>query len=99
MGENKEQTAASTADPADAAIAVEKVCKVYKLYDKPKDRMFEALGLTKKKKYTEHFALSDVSFDVKQGECVGIIGTNVPSLATISVKMSGGLRATLRNIQ
>ena len=58
------------------AIAVDHISKVYKLYDKPMDRMVEALGLTKKKKYREHFALSDVSFQVKKGECVGIIGTN-----------------------
>ena len=55
------------------AIAVDHISKVYKLYDKPMDRMVEALGLTKKKKYREHFALSDVSFQVKKGECVGII--------------------------
>ena len=99
MGENKEQTAASTADPADAAIAVEKVCKVYKLYDKPKDRMFEALGLTKKKKYTEHFALSDVSFDVKQGECVGIIGTNGSGKSTILKIITGVLNPTSGNVK
>ena len=33
------------------AIAVDHISKVYKLYDKPMDRMVEALGLTKKKKY------------------------------------------------
>ncbi len=76
------------------AIAAEKVCKVYKLYDKPKDRMFEALGLTKKKKYTEHFALSDVSFNVKQGECVGIIGTNGSGKSTILKIITGVLNPT-----
>lgn len=49
MGENKDENL--TAGAVEIAIAVEKVCKVYKLYDKPKDRMFEALGLTKKKIY------------------------------------------------
>ena len=88
MGENKGQTGIP------AAISVEKVCKVYKLYDKPKDRMLEALGLTKKKKYTEHFALSDVSFDVKQGECVGIIGTNGSGKSTILKIITGVLNPT-----
>ena len=32
------------------AISVDHISKVYKLYDKPMDRMVEALGLTKKKK-------------------------------------------------
>ncbi len=81
------------------AIAVEKVCKVYRLYDKPKDRMLEALGLTKKKKYTEHFALSDVSFNVKQGECVGIIGTNGSGKSTILKIITGVLNPTSGNVR
>lgn len=97
MGENKEQNSAAGA--VETAIAVEKVSKVYKLYDKPKDRMFEALGLTKKKKYTEHFALSDVSFDVKQGECVGIIGTNGSGKSTILKIITGVLNPTSGNVQ
>lgn len=76
------------------AISVENVCKAYKLYDKPHDRLLEALGLTKKKKYTEHFALSSVSFDVKQGECIGIIGTNGSGKSTILKIITGVLNPT-----
>lgn len=89
MEENKEQI----------VIVVENVCKVYKLYDKPKDRMLEALGLTKKKKYTEHFALSNVSFDIKQGECVGIIGTNGSGKSTILKIITGVLNPTSGNVK
>lgn len=97
MKENREQNAA--ADAVGFAISVENVCKVYKLYDKPKDRMFEALGLTKKKKYTEHFALSNVSFNVKQGECVGIIGTNGSGKSTILKIITGVLNPTSGNVK
>ena len=76
------------------AIAVDHISKVYKLYDKPMDRMVEALGLTKKKKYREHFALSDVSFQVKKGECVGIIGTNCSGKSTILKIITGVLNPT-----
>ena len=76
------------------AIAVDHISKVYKLYDKPMDRMVEALGLTKKKKYREHFALSDVSFQVKKGECVGIIGTNGSGKSTILKIITGVLNRT-----
>ena len=60
----------------DIAISVNDVSKMYKLYDNPMDRLKESLGLSKKKKYKEHFALDHVSFQVNKGETVGIFGTN-----------------------
>ena len=45
------------------AIAVDHISKVYKLYDKPMDRMVEALGLTKKKKYRLPAGLGEPPFD------------------------------------
>lgn len=80
------------------AIAVENVCKVYKLYDKPMDRLKEALGLTRKKKYHEHFALSNVNFHIKKGECVGIIGTNGSGKSTILKIITGVLNPTSGNV-
>ena len=58
------------------AIQVKHLDKMYKLYNKPSDRLKEALGM--KVPVREHYALRDVSFDVKRGETVGIIGTMVP---------------------
>ena len=46
------------------AIRVEDVCKVYKLYDKPSDRLKDALGLVRKNHFKEHHALKHVSFEV-----------------------------------
>ncbi len=80
------------------AIAVENVNKIYKLYDRPRDRMFEALGLSKQKKYHEKYALSDVSFHVKKGECVGIIGTNGSGKSTILKIITGVLNQTSGNV-
>ena len=58
------------------AINVDNVSKIYRLYNKPSDRLKEALGFSKKKLYQEHYALNNVSFEVRKGETVGIIGTN-----------------------
>lgn len=76
---------------SDIAISVNHLSKMYKLYDKPMDRLKESLGLTKKKKYKEHFALNDVSFDVNKGETVGIIGTNGSGKSTILKIITGVL--------
>ena len=63
------------------AIQVKHLDKMYKLYNKPSDRLKEALGM--KVPVREHYALRDVSFDVKRGETVGIIGTNGSGKSTI----------------
>ena len=70
------------------AIQVKHLDKMYKLYNKPSDRLKEALGM--KVPVREHYALRDVSFDVKRGETVGIIGTNGSGKSTL-LNCIGGL--------
>ena len=84
---------------SEIAISVDHVSKMYKLYDKPMDRLKESLGLSKQKKYKEHFALDDVSFEVRQGETVGIIGTNGSGKSTILKIITGVLNPTAGNLQ
>ena len=76
------------------AIEINDIGKMYKLYDRPKDRFIEALGLTKKKRYQEHYALRDISFKVNKGETVGIIGTNGSGKSTILKIITGVLNPT-----
>lgn len=84
---------------SETAIKVNDVSKLYKLYDKPSDRFKEALGLTKEKKYKEHYALHNVSFDVKKGQTVGIIGTNGSGKSTILKIITGVLSATEGDVE
>jgi lipopolysaccharide transport system ATP-binding protein len=49
------------------AISVKHLTKIYKLYDKPVDRLKEALHPLKKKYHKDFYALSDVSFEIKNG--------------------------------
>ena len=84
---------------SDIAIKVDHVSKIYKLYDKPMDRLKESLGLTREKKYKEHYALNDVSFDVHRGETVGIIGTNGSGKSTILKIITGVLNPTMGNVE
>ena len=62
---------------------------MYKLYDKPSDRLKEALGLTRKKLYKEHYALHDVNFDIYEGEIVGLVGKNGAGKSTLLKIMTG----------
>lgn len=83
----------------DIAIKVDNVSKIYKLYDKPSDRFKEALGFSKKKRYKEHYALHNVSFDIPRGQTVGIIGTNGSGKSTILKIITGVLNQTFGDIQ
>lgn len=82
------------------AIRVKNVSKVYKLYQRNVDRVVDALGLSGKKKvYREHYALHNMSFDIKRGECVGIIGTNGAGKSTILKIITGVLSPTEGDVE
>jgi ABC-type polysaccharide/polyol phosphate transport system ATPase subunit len=72
------------------AISVQNLSKVYKLYDSKKDRLKEAISPLKKKYHRDFYALNDISFEVKQGETVGLIGKNGSGKSTL-LKMITGL--------
>ena len=78
----------------DIAIEVKNLTKIYKLYDKPMDRLKDSLGLAKKGTFKEHRALNNVSLSVKKGETVGIIGTNGSGKSTILKIITGVLSPT-----
>lgn len=75
------------------AIEVKNVDKVYKLYDRLRDRLKEAFGIGKKV-YKLHYALNDVSLNIYRGETVGIIGTNGSGKSTILKIITGVLNPT-----
>ena len=80
------------------AIEIRNLSKMYKLYNRPLDRLKDSLGLSRKKLYKEHYALKDVSFDIGEGECVGIIGTNGSGKSTILKIITGVLAPTAGTI-
>ena len=81
-------------DEKKVAIQVKGLEKAYKLYDKPSDRLKEALGFGRKKRYKEHYALRGVDTTIYQGETVGIIGTNGSGKSTILKIITGVLNPT-----
>ncbi len=78
----------------DTAIEVKNLTKIYRLYDKPMDRLRDSLGLARKNSFKEHRALNNVSLTVRKGETVGIIGTNGSGKSTILKIITGVLSPT-----
>ena len=84
----------------DVAIRVQNLVKTYKLYDRPKDRLKDALGMGRKKKlYKEHNALKGVDLTIYKGETVGIIGTNGSGKSTILKIITGVLNQTSGEVE
>ena len=71
------------------AIEVRGVSKFYNLYERPQDRVKELFSLTKKKYHTLYKALDQVSFTVKKGETLGIIGRNGAGKSTLLKLITG----------
>lgn len=76
-----------------AAITVRNVSKNYRLYSRPTQRLAEAL-FSRKKSYREFRALSDISFDVRPGETLGIVGRNGSGKSTLLQIICGTLQPT-----
>lgn len=73
------------------AIKVTNLSKVYKLYDKPADRLKEALNPLRKSYHKEFYALDNINFEIKKGETVGIIGKNGAGKSTLLKIITGVL--------
>ena len=81
------------------SIRVKDVTKIYQLYDRPMDRLKEAMSIRKKSRHKDFFALDKVSFDVKKGETVGIIGTNGSGKSTILKIITGVLTPSSGSVE
>lgn len=79
-------------------IEVKNLVKSYKLYEKPSDRLKEALK--KGSCYHKDFlAVNDISFSVKKGETVGIIGRNGAGKSTLLKMITGVLKPSSGEIK
>ena len=82
-----------------SAISVKDVTKIYRLYEKPIDRLKEAMSITHKNFHRDFYALNGISFDVNKGETVGIIGTNGSGKSTILKIITGVLTPTTGEVE
>ena len=77
-----------------AAIQVRNVAKMYRLYPSPAARLKEVLRLNRRRYHQEFWALEGISFDVRQGEALGIIGPNGSGKSTLLEIVAGTLEPT-----
>jgi lipopolysaccharide transport system ATP-binding protein len=86
----------------DIAIRVRNLSKSYQIYETPRDRLKQFVlprlqrmaGQAPKQYYREFRALNDVSFDVRKGETVGIVGRNGSGKSTLLQIICGTLSPT-----
>lgn len=92
---------------SEISIKVENLSKCYQIYDQPRDRLKQfivprlqrSFGQSSRQYFREFWALKDVSFEVKRGETVGIIGRNGSGKSTLLQMICGTLNPTGGSIQ
>lgn len=91
----------------DIAIRVSNLSKCYHLYDNPRDRLKQFVlprlrhiaGQAQKQYFREFWSLRDISFDVKKGETLGIIGKNGAGKSTLLQILCGTLTPTAGTVE
>jgi lipopolysaccharide transport system ATP-binding protein len=89
------------------AIRVTHLSKRYEIYGSPRDRLKQFVlprlqpltGRTPQQYFREFWALKDVSFEIKKGETVGIIGRNGSGKSTLLQMICGTLNPTSGTIE
>ncbi len=79
-------------------ITVHRVSKLYRLYDRPSDRIVEAVSLGRVQRHADFWALRDISLTVQKGETLGIVGPNGCGKSTLLQIICGVLEPTMGRV-
>jgi ABC-type polysaccharide/polyol phosphate transport system ATPase subunit len=75
-------------------VSVHRISKLYRLYDRPSDRILETVSLNRVRRHTDFWALRDISFTVRKGETLGVVGPNGCGKSTLLQIICGVLEPT-----
>ena len=89
------------------AVRVANIGKCYHIYDTPRDRLKQfvlprlqqVVGLPQRQYHRDFWALRDISFELKRGEAMGIIGRNGSGKSTLLQILCGTLRPTTGTVE
>ncbi|NWA03508.1 ABC transporter ATP-binding protein [Pseudomonas gingeri] len=80
--------------PSDVAIRAESMSHCYPVYSRPRDRLLQMLPLGKRCRYREFWALKSISFEISEGEAIGVIGRRGSGKSTLLKLVYGTLSPT-----
>lgn len=89
-------TSLNEATGSDLVLKIENVGKEYKLYRSPRGRL-KAL-ITGQPNHQSHWALRDVSFELRRGQCLGVIGDNGAGKSSLLKLMAGTMQPSVGSI-
>lgn len=81
------------------AISIQNVSKKYRLFNSPKERLWETLHPFNKQYHREFWALRDIDFQIPKGATVGIIGRNGSGKSTLLQLICSVLKPTIGSIK
>lgn len=84
---------------SDITISVKNLTKKYRIFGHPGDRIKQAITFGRMRFHREFTALQDVSFEIKKGETIGIIGRNGSGKSTLLQLICGILKPTSGEVQ
>lgn len=79
---------------SEIVLAATGLGKRYEIYDHPRDRLMQMFWRGRKALFREHWALRNVSFQVRRGQMVGVIGRNGSGKSTLLQLVAGVLTPT-----
>ncbi|PWW43738.1 lipopolysaccharide transport system ATP-binding protein [Melaminivora alkalimesophila] len=78
-------------------LRVQGVGKEYRLYASPRER-FKAL-FSSRARHRSHWALRDVSFELRRGQCIGVVGDNGAGKSSLLKLLAGTMQPTTGTVE